>query len=397
MASSSQNPTHTQPYEVRSNVAGAHPLAVYLLRLMVIKQSNLCVSADVSTTNQLLELAEEVGDSIVLLKTHADIVSDFTERTIRRLRDVSARKHFVIFEDRKFGDIGSTVQKQYVGGAFSIVRWAPFVNAHVFPGPGIITALKEAAEHSLSGSNSVVSTEISADELAAHPHDSPFASSSSSSNPSSSASGEAAPAQRALSNGSIGENVVESDDSDGQLKEQHRKPSIISVYSSISTRYENLGPPPSPGPRIPLRHPGESVAAAIERLGPPPLSRGLLLLAQMSSEDNLLTPAYTQQCMKMARDHRDFVLGFIAQENLNTDQGDNFITMTPGVSLAGKGDGLGQQYNEPQKIIKDAGSDIIIVGRAIVGAEDRTEEAEKYRTIGWKAYEERVGLKKIKR
>ena len=88
-------------------------------------------------------------------------------------------------------------------------------------------------------------------------------------------------------------------------------------------------------------------------------------------------------------------MGFIAQESLNSEQDDNFITMTPGVSLASKGDGLGQQYNGPDKVVRDRGSDVIIVGRAILSVEDRASEAEKYRVQGWKAYEERVGLKKM--
>ncbi|KAF2231436.1 Orotidine 5'-phosphate decarboxylase [Viridothelium virens] len=364
MASSSKHPTRNQPYENRSNLNDTNPLTAYLFRLMVIKRSNLCVSADVTTTNQLLELAEEVGDSIVLLKTHADIISDFAERTIRGLRDIAARKHFIVFEDRKFGDIGSTVQKQYVGGPLSIVRWAPIVNAHIFPGPAIITALKEAAEHALSGYNAAVSTEISADELEAHnyPHDSPIASasSSSSSDPHSANTG------------------------------------YPGAATSSSTASASTAAPARPTPnRVPSENVGESVSSAIERLGSPPLGRALLLLAQMSSEGNLLTGEYTQRCAQMARGHREFVMGFIAQESLNREPADNFITLTPGVSLVGKGDGLGQQYNGPDKVIKDAGSDVIIVGRGILIAEDRAEEAEKYRAAGWRAYEERVGLRKV--
>jgi uridine monophosphate synthetase len=74
---------------------------------MTIKRSNLCVSADVTTSSELLAIAEELGDSICLLKTHADIINDFTDRTYAQLRDIASRKHFLIFEDRKFADIGS--------------------------------------------------------------------------------------------------------------------------------------------------------------------------------------------------------------------------------------------------------------------------------------------------
>lgn len=99
--------TAYQTYGERSEDPNLTPLATYLLRLMHLKQTNLCVSADVTTTNELLSLAEEVGDSICILKTHADIISDFNEKTIRGLNELSRRKKFIVFEDRKFGDIGS--------------------------------------------------------------------------------------------------------------------------------------------------------------------------------------------------------------------------------------------------------------------------------------------------
>lgn len=60
-----------------------------------------------TTTKELLRIAEDVGDHICVLKTHADIISDFGEKTIRGLNEISRRKKFIVFEDRKFGDIGS--------------------------------------------------------------------------------------------------------------------------------------------------------------------------------------------------------------------------------------------------------------------------------------------------
>ena len=91
----------------RAERSDEHPLKAYLYHLIAVKKTNLCVSADVNSTSALLKLAEDVGDHICVLKTHADVIDDFCDRTIRGLVEIATRKHFLIFEDRKFGDIGS--------------------------------------------------------------------------------------------------------------------------------------------------------------------------------------------------------------------------------------------------------------------------------------------------
>lgn len=78
-----------------------------------------------------------------MLKTHIDIISDFSQATIDGLTQSSNKHNFLIFEDRKFVDIGNTVQKQYKGGALRIFDWAHIVNASVLAGEGIIKALDE--------------------------------------------------------------------------------------------------------------------------------------------------------------------------------------------------------------------------------------------------------------
>jgi len=112
-----------------------------------------------------------------------------------------------------------------------------------------------------------------------------------------------------------------------------------------------------------------------------------------------MTREYTDACVESAREHKDFVMGFVAQESLNSKPDDQFITMTPGCQLPPenededaelRGDGKGQRYSTPEKIVGLLGNDIVIVGRGIIKADNPIKEAERYRKKAWEAYEERI-------
>lgn len=237
-----------------------NPALQALRQTIAEKESNLSVAADVTTADALVKLIQQVGDEICVLKTHIDIIEDFSKDLIITLLDLKKKHHFLIFEDRKFADIGNTVTWQYSGGVYRIAEWADIINAHVVPGPGIIEGLR-----------------------------------------------------------SVG------------LKK----------------------------------------------------GAGLLLLAEMSSAGNLAIGDYTQTAVRWAQQYSDFVIGFIGMKRLIENP--NFITMTPGVNLADKGDGLKQQYVTPEQAVA-GGSDVIIVGRGIYGAPDPAVAARQYKTAGWQAH-----------
>ncbi|XP_076313310.1 rudimentary-like isoform X2 [Tachypleus tridentatus] len=121
-----------------------HPLTKRIFGIMEEKKTNLCVAADVTLCAKLLEIAETVGPHICVLKIHADILEDFNSEFPEKLKDVAKKHNFVIFEDRKFADIGQTVYMQYTKGTHKIVEWADIIDCHPLPGPGMLEGLKQA-------------------------------------------------------------------------------------------------------------------------------------------------------------------------------------------------------------------------------------------------------------
>ncbi|CAG8981437.1 hypothetical protein HYALB_00013351 [Hymenoscyphus albidus] len=372
MSSRPPHPITTTPFSTRATTT-PHPLSTYLLRLMTLKKTNLCLSADVSTTNQLLALANALGPSICVLKTHYDLISNWdynpTTGTGARLARLARRHGFLIFEDRKFGDIGNTVQLQYTEGTAKIIEWSHITNVNMVPGKAAVDALAEAAVRWRERKRYEVKTDISVGTPRAE---------------------------------SINSDNEEEEDKTitpipeyqtlelGQAAAAGRKASIVSI-TTVSQHFEPVNSPRS--------YSLEFGDEALEGIEEAPLERGLLILAQMSSQGNFMNAEYTAACVEAAREHPNYVMGFVAQESLNEKESDHFLNMTPGCQLPPEeededalvvGDGKGQQYNTPAKII-GLGNDIVIVGRGIIFSADPVEEAERYRRKAWEAYEERVG------
>ncbi|QSZ34684.1 hypothetical protein DSL72_007539 [Monilinia vaccinii-corymbosi] len=355
-----------------------HPLSAYLLRLMTLKQSNLCVSADVSTAGDLLRLADAVGPSIVVLKTHYDLINNWdynpTTGTGARLNRLARRHGFLIFEDRKFGDIGNTVQLQYTEGTAKVIEWSHITNVNMIPGKASVDSMAEAAARWRERKRYEVKTDISVGTP----------------RPESIAGDE----DQITSPLSL--NCRPNDLTDGSHSLEAydgmnvgRKASIVSI-TTVSQHFE---PANSPRSRSDL----DIEEDAYPGIDEAPLERGLLILAQMSSAGNFMTREYTDACVESAREHKQYVMGFISQETLNTEADDDFISMAPGCQLPPDhdedaelaGDGKGQQYNTPGKLV-GLGCDIVIVGRGILRADDTKWEAERYRRKAWEAYEERI-------
>lgn len=129
-------------YQDRADLC-SHPVAKELFALMESKQTNLCCNPDLTSAEEILRMVDLIGPEICLLKTHVDIIEDFSPTFIEKLVALSEKHRFLIFEDRKFADIGSIAAAQYSKGMYHIADWAHITNAHIVPGPGIVEGLAQ--------------------------------------------------------------------------------------------------------------------------------------------------------------------------------------------------------------------------------------------------------------
>lgn len=110
---------------------------------------------------------------------------------------------------------------------------------------------------------------------------------------------------------------------------------------------------------------------------------GVVAILGMSSQGTLTDSHYREEAMKVIENHPN-IIGCVAQNQIS----DNLLLFTPGVNLGTTGDDKGQQYNSPEHVIKNYGTDFIIVGRGIYKADEPEQEALRYKNEGWKAYQD---------
>ena len=119
------------------------PMARKFMELAVAKQSLVCLAADKKTMSGLFELVKDVGPHITALKTHVDLVEDWNPNRWQEFCQLAKEYDLLIFEDRKFADIGKISHSQ-MGGAYDIRSWSDIVTAHLISGPDIVDGLQSA-------------------------------------------------------------------------------------------------------------------------------------------------------------------------------------------------------------------------------------------------------------
>jgi orotidine 5'-phosphate decarboxylase subfamily 1/orotate phosphoribosyltransferase len=134
----------SKPKEEEKEIS--NPLTKKLLSKIKAKRSNLVLSLDVTSQKEFFGILDDVGSEIVMLKTHVDILDDYDENFIPKLQEYAQKYDFIIFEDRKFADIGNTVRKQFRSGIYKIADWAEYVTVHMVAGESILKGLFDGIE-----------------------------------------------------------------------------------------------------------------------------------------------------------------------------------------------------------------------------------------------------------
>ena len=105
------------------------------------KQSLVCLAADRNTMDGLFDLISKVGPHIAALKTHVDLVDDWSPEAWNDFCSAAAASDLLIFEDRKFADIGK-ISRSQMAGIYDIRMWADLVTAHLISGPDVVDGLQ---------------------------------------------------------------------------------------------------------------------------------------------------------------------------------------------------------------------------------------------------------------
>ncbi len=104
------------------------------------KKTMVVLAADLRTMDGLIELIDSVGPHIAALKTHVDLVDDWSATSWAKLCEKAKEHDLLIFEDRKFADIGP-ISRGQMAGVYDIRSWANIVTAHGISGPDIVDGL----------------------------------------------------------------------------------------------------------------------------------------------------------------------------------------------------------------------------------------------------------------
>ena len=123
------------------------PILKKYMEVVCRKKSAVCLAADRYKMDDLFQLLGVAGPHIAALKTHVDLISDWDKDRWKDFCHEAKELDLLIFEDRKFADIGKISKKQ-MGGIYDIQSWSDLVTAHLISGSDITTGIQSAWKES---------------------------------------------------------------------------------------------------------------------------------------------------------------------------------------------------------------------------------------------------------
>ena len=119
----------------------ASPIAKRYMNVAATKRSLVCLAADRTTMAGLFDLIETVAPYVAALKTHVDLVDDWSPEAWGRFCKAAHEADLLIFEDRKFADIGK-ISRAQMSGIYDVRSWSDLVTAHLISGPDVVDGLQ---------------------------------------------------------------------------------------------------------------------------------------------------------------------------------------------------------------------------------------------------------------
>lgn len=77
------------------------------------KKTCLCVAVDVTKCDEILQIVEKTAGYICAVKLHADVIEDFSDDFVLKLKSLADNFNFIIFEDR-FVKVFCTLYNRYI-------------------------------------------------------------------------------------------------------------------------------------------------------------------------------------------------------------------------------------------------------------------------------------------
>ena len=97
-------------------------------------EKNIIWAADLPSMKQLFEQLDIYGPKISVLKLHIDTFNDFSQENLLKLVDYKKRYNLILWEDRKFADIGNIMIKQIKNSIYYYLEWVDIFSIHCITG-----------------------------------------------------------------------------------------------------------------------------------------------------------------------------------------------------------------------------------------------------------------------